>query len=154
MDGWMDWVPESPFFISHVLWEAARFASFLNLQTLTPPFPSQFCLLSLAVHTDTWLRTVQLAFSMFYYALILVCFHSRAQWGKKTNYLESSSEPKKLAILIRSAQSLVLVYINTIHCVPAEESRANIPAAVWLTPQQLWAGRWQTFKGYAIFQFI
>lgn len=50
--------------------------------------------------------------------------------GKKRKYLESIPEPKKLAILIASAQLLVLGYINAIHCVPGEDSIANMLAAV------------------------
>lgn len=103
-------------------------------------------LLSPTVYTSTWLLTIQLAFWIFHYVLNLVCFYSRAWLGKKQKYLESIPEPKKLAILIASAQLLVLGYINAIHCVSGEDSIANMLAAVWLTLQQLWTGKWKLFK--------
>lgn len=136
----------------HELWEVSR-GFFLTLHPListSSPSPHLFLplllLLSPAVYTNTWLLTIQLAFWIFHYVLILVCFHSQAWSGKKREYLESIPEPKKLAILIRRAQLLVLGYINAIHCVPGEDSIANILAAVWLTPQQLWTGKWNLFK--------
>lgn len=69
-----------------------------------------------------------------------LCTHSGSipqpsLFGEKEKLPWEHLGAKKLALLIRSAQLLVLVYIlvNTIHCVPGEDSVANIPAAVWLT---------------------
>lgn len=113
----------------------------LPLSSTSLPSPRLLLsLLSPAVYSNTWLLPLQLACWIFHYFLILVLFPSWRVLGKKRNYLESVLEPKKSAILIRSEQSLVKVYINTIQqCVPSEDSIASGPSV----PQQLRAGMWK-----------
>lgn len=71
-------------------------------------------------------------------------FGSTAQpsWAKKEETTPRASCSQKSAILIRSAQLLAQVYINTIHCVPSEDSIASSR----LSPQQPWAGKWKIFE--------
>lgn len=120
----------------------------------TTTVSSPFCpSLSPAVYTNTWFLTIQFDEWIDWLMNFSLCTHSGSipqprLVGEKEKLPWEHLRAKKLAILIRSAQLLVLVYIlvNTIHCVPSEDSVANIPAAVWLTPQQLWAGKWKIFK--------
>lgn len=116
--------------------------------TSSPPFSP---LRSPAVYSNTWLLPIQLACWIFHYVVILVRFHSWAWLGEKEKLPWEHLRARKLPILIRSAGLLVQVFINTIHCVPGEDSKASSPAAVWLALQQLWAGRWKIYEEEKIF---
>lgn len=112
--------------------------------SLTPPLPASFCPcfhLQFTAAPGSCLPSLPVEFFIMYTHFGLLPQPSLV--GQKRETTPRASCSQKSAILIRSAQLLAQVYINTIHCVPSEDGIASSR----LSPQQPWAGKWKIFEG-------
>lgn len=119
---------------------------FFNLRPLTPPFPPRLCPCFHLQFTATP-GSCPSSLPVEFFIMYSFWFVSTAEpgWGKRETTSRASGSQKSV-ILIRSAQLLVQVYINTTHCIPGEDSITNSPDSAWLPPRQQWAEKWKIFE--------